>query len=132
MLSAVSKVNNVLKESFARNIFPRGYFRIRRSGGGGGGRGAWLHSKFAPEIRFRAPNFASKNKGDKQPKFCHLNFRYDPDIGILSQFFHLVVPELPKFFLFGDLAPNFVSKLKARSKAPRPRNIELSPGMNLH
>ena len=37
-----------------------------------------LAAKFASEIRVRAPNFASKNIGDKYPKFCPLNFRYNP------------------------------------------------------
>ena len=30
-------------------------------------------------------------------KFCPLDFRSDPKIGILSQLLHLVVTELPKF-----------------------------------
>ena len=41
-----------------------------------GGRGR-LVPKFASEIRVGAPNFASKNIGDKYPKFCPLNFRYN-------------------------------------------------------
>ena len=37
-------------------------------------------------------------------KFCPLDFRSDPKIGILSQLLHLVVTELPKLFLlFGEL-----------------------------
>ena len=76
-----------------------GYFHIRRSGGGEG-----LAPKFASEILVGAPNFASKNIGDKYPKFCPLIFRYDPKIVIFSQFLRLVVKELPKFFLlFGEL-----------------------------
>ena len=47
---------------------------------GGGG----LAPKFSSEIRVGSPNFASKNIGDNYPKFCPLNFRYDPKIGILS------------------------------------------------
>ena len=73
---------------------------------GGGG----LAPKFASEIRVRAPNFASKNIGNKCLKFCLLNFRYDLKIrykiffpGILSQFLPLVVPELPKFFSLLDI-----------------------------
>ena len=50
------------------------------SGGWGG-----LGHKFAPEIRVRAraPNFAAKHMaiiGEKYPKLCPLNFRYDPKI----------------------------------------------------
>ena len=63
-----------------------------------------LAPKFASEILAGAPNFTSKNIGDKYPKFCPLNFRYDPKIGIFSQLLRLVVTELPKFFLlFGEL-----------------------------
>ena len=89
---------------------PSGYFHIRRSEGG-------LVPKFASEIRVGSPNFESKNIGDKYPKFCTLNFRYDPKIGILSQILHLVVTELLKFFLLFDeigctlpqiLPPNFM------------------------
>ena len=54
---------------------PGGYFHIRRSGGGG------LAPNFASDILAGAPNFASKNINDKYPKFCPLNFRYDPKIG---------------------------------------------------
>ena len=43
---------------------------------GGGG----LATKFASEIRVRAPDFATKNIGEKYPKLCPLNFRYDPKI----------------------------------------------------
>ena len=56
----------------------RGYFHIRRSGG--------LVPKFASEILVEAPNFASKNVSDKYPKFCPLNFRYDPKIGTFPNF----------------------------------------------
>ena len=54
---------------------PRGDFHIRWLGGG-------LATKFAPEIRVRAraPNFATKHMGEKYPKLCPLNFRYDPKI----------------------------------------------------
>ena len=45
-----------------RSESQKGYFHIRRSGGGGG----------------LAPNFASENIGDRYPKFCPLNFRYNP------------------------------------------------------
>ena len=44
-----------------------------------GSRGV-LAPKFASEICVRAPNFASKKIYDKYPKFCPLNFRYDPKI----------------------------------------------------
>ena len=52
------------------------------SGGCGGG-GAWpqnLPPNFASEIRVGAPNFATKNIGEKYPTLCPLNFRYDPKI----------------------------------------------------
>ena len=49
---------------------PRGDFYIRWLGG--------LATKFASEIRVRAPNFATKNIGEKYPTLCPLNFRYDP------------------------------------------------------
>ena len=69
---------------------------LLRSGG--------LAPKLASEILVGAPNFASKNVSDKYPKFCPLNFRYDPKIGTFSQFLRRVVTELPKFFLiFGEL-----------------------------
>ena len=71
-----------------------GYFHIKRSGG--------LAPKFASEILVGAPNFASKNIGDKYPKFCPLDFRYDPKIKISSQLLRLVVTELLKFFLLFD------------------------------
>ena len=46
----------------------------------------------------------------------------------MSQFLPLVVPELPKFFLlFGDITPNFAPKLEARSKSPRPPDMEVPP-----
>ena len=56
----------------------RGYFHIRRSEG--------LAPKFASEIVVGAPTCASKNIGDKYPKFCPLNFRFDPKIGISPNF----------------------------------------------
>ena len=56
-----------------------GYFHIRRSGGG-------LAPKFASQILVEAPNFASKSIGNKYPKFCRLNFRYDPKIRIFPNF----------------------------------------------
>ena len=108
-----------------------GYFHIRRSEG--------LASKFTSEIRVGASNFPSKNIDDKYPKFCPLNFRYNPNapkIVILSQLLHLVVTQRPKFFLlFGEIAPNFASNLDIRSKLPppppRPPNMEVPPpGLN--
>ena len=72
----------------------RGYFHIRRSGG--------LAPKFVSEILVGAPNSASKNIGDKYSKFCPLNFRFDPKIGIFPQLLRLVITELPKFFLLLD------------------------------
>ena len=87
-----------------------------------GSRGG-LAPNFASEILVGAPNFASKNINDKYPKFCPLNFRYDPKIGTFSQLLRLVVTELPKFsLLFGELdrtlPPNFASKLDVSSKPP--------------
>ena len=61
---------------------------------------------FASEILVGAPNFASKTINDKYPKFCYLNFRYDPKIGTFPQLLRPVVTELPKLFLlFGGLGP---------------------------
>ena len=76
--------------------YPRGYFHIRRSGD--------LAPNSASKILVEAPNFASKNINDKYHKFCPLNFRYDPKIGTFNELLHLVVTELPKFFLLsGEL-----------------------------
>ena len=61
------------------------------------GRGV-LPPNFASEILVGATNFASKNINGKYPKFCPLNFRYDPKIGTFSQLLRLVVTELPKIF----------------------------------
>ena len=52
------------------------------SGGGGGG----LAPNFASEILAGAPNFASKKINDKYPKFCPLDFRYDPKLGLFPNF----------------------------------------------
>ena len=82
-----------------------------------------LARKFASEILVGAPNFASKNISDKYPKFCSLNFKYGPKIGIFfptfascgnrtSQVFPLIWRTWP------DLAPNFASNLDVRSKPP--------------
>ena len=59
-----------------------------------------------------APNFATKSTGKKYPKFCLSDMTLK-----MSHFLPLVVPDLSMFFLlFGDLTPNFASKLEARSK----------------
>ena len=62
---------------------------------------------FASEIHVRAPNFASKNIGDRCPNFALWISDIIPNapkIVILFQFFSLVVTELPKFFLlFGEI-----------------------------
>ena len=55
-----------------------------------------LAPKLASEILVGAPNFAFKNLGDKCPKFCPLNFRFDPKIGIFPQLLLLVITEVPK------------------------------------
>ena len=84
---------------------PKFQFQLAAQGGTSilGGRGG-LAPKFASEILVGAPNFASKNIGDKYPKFCPLNFRFDPKIGIFPQLLRLVITEVPKFFLlFGEL-----------------------------
>ena len=79
---------------------PRGVLSYQKVGGG-------LVPKFASEIRVGAPDFASQIIGGKYPKFCPLNFGYNPKcpkIVILSQLLRLVVTELPQFFLlFGEL-----------------------------
>ena len=63
-----------------------------------------LAPNFASEVLGGAPNFSSKNKNEKYPKFCPLNFRYDPKIWTFPKLLHLVVTELPKFFLlYGEL-----------------------------
>ena len=90
------------------DTIPRGYFLIRRSGS--------LAPNFGSEIPVGAPNFASKNMGDKYPKFCPLNFRYNPKCppncdsfpscgNRTSQIFPLI------WWNWLNLAPNFASKL---------------------
>ena len=64
-----------------RNCFeicPVGYFHIRWSGR--------LALNISSEILVGAPNFASKNIGDKYFKSCPLNFIFDPKIGISPRF----------------------------------------------
>ena len=61
-----------------------------------GGWGAWP-KKFASEILVGAPNFASKNISDKYPKFCPLNFRYDPKIETFPNFCVLWWQDFPCF-----------------------------------
>ena len=79
-----------------------------------------LAPKLASEILVGAPNVASKNLGDKYPKFCPLNFRFDPNIGIFPQLLLLVIKEVPKFFLlFGELGWNLPQTL--------PLNLMLGP-----
>ena len=64
-----------------------------------------LVPKFESEILVGAPNFASKNISDKYPKFCPLNFRYDPKIGIFHNFCVLLYQNFPSFpFYLVDLA----------------------------
>ena len=98
----------------------RGYFHIRRSGVGVG-----LAPKFASEIRVGAPNFASRNIGDKYPKFCPLKFIYNakcpqnchsfPTFGNrTSHVFPL------NWWTWLDFAPNSASKLDVRSKLHPP------------
>ena len=104
---------------------------------GGGG----LASKFASEILVGDPNFASKNLGDKYPKFCPLNFRFDPKIGIFPQLLRLVIRSSQVFPLIWcrtwlDLSPNFASELDVRSKPPpppppRPPNMAVPPGLQV-
>ena len=98
-----------------------------------GGRG--LAPNFASEILVGAPNFASKNIGYKNPKFCPLNFRYDPKIGNFPQLLCFVVTEGPKFFLlFGELSwilpqilpPNLT--WGPSPPPPRPPDMEVPPG----
>ena len=98
---------------------PGGYFHIRRSGG--------LAPNFASEILVVAPNFASKNINDKYPKFFPLNFRYDPKIGTFSQLLHLLVTELPKFFLLfcelGRTLPQILPPNLMRGPSPAPDSL---------
>ena len=58
-------------------MLPAGGTTISDSWGG-------LAPKFASEIRVRSPEFASKDIGDKYPKFCPFNFRYDPKICVVD------------------------------------------------
>ena len=96
-----------------------GYFHIKRSGG--------LAPKLASEILVGAPNFASKNIGDKYHKFCPLNFRFDPKIGIFQQLLRYVITELPKFFLlFGELGrtlPQISPPNLIRGPSPPPPDL---------
>ena len=57
------------------HIAPEGVLPYKEVGGAGG-----LAPNFASETHVGAPNFASKNIGnhDRYPKFCPLNFRYNP------------------------------------------------------
>ena len=72
--------------------------------GGRGGGGGGLVPKFASEILVGAPDFASKNIGDKYPKFYPVNLRFDPKVWTFCQHLCLVVTEFPRFFLlFGEL-----------------------------
>ena len=65
--------------------------------------------KFKSFDEFNTPQTASNFRhllscGTQYHEFCPLDSRSDPKIGILSQLLHLVVTELPKFFLlFGEL-----------------------------
>ena len=98
---------------------PGGYSNFRRSGG--------LAPKFASEILVGAPNFASKNIGDKYPKFCLLNFRFDPKFGIFSQLLRLVVTELSKFFSYlvnlAGPCPKFCLQTLCEVQAPPPPDL---------
>ena len=64
--TGLSKITHVI-EFGKPGLSPEGYFHIKRSGG--------LAPKFASEILVGATNFASKNIGDKYPKFCPQKYR---------------------------------------------------------
>ena len=96
----------------------RGYFHIKRSGG--------LAPNFASEIHVGTPNFASKNIGDRYPNICPLKFRYNRKCPQNCDSFQICVScsnRTPQIFpliwwTLLNLAPNFASKLDARSKSP--------------
>ena len=100
---------------------PRGYFHIRRL------RGAWLQN-LPLNFHVGSPNFASKNVGDKYPKFCPLNFRYNPKCPQNCDSFRTYAScgdRTSQAFssclvTWLDLAPKFASKLDVRSKPPLP------------
>ena len=71
-----------------------------------------------------SPKFCLQKYKWQIPKFCPLNFRYDPKIGTFSQLLRLVVTELPKFSSYmvnlAGPCPKFASELNVRSKNPPP------------
>ena len=92
------QVSNVRFHRYKHYLLePRGVLPYQEVGG--------LAPKFASEILVGAPNFASKNLSDKYPKFCPLNFRFDPKIGIFPQLLRLVITEVPKFYLVNLAGP---------------------------
>ena len=101
--------------------------------------GGWggLAPKFASEIFVGAPDFASKNIGEKYPKFCLWISDLTPKLGFFPQILRLVVTELPKFFmLFGELGQTLPQILPPNlmwgpSPPPRPPNMEVPPGYEL-
>ena len=81
-----------------------------------GGRGG-LVPKFASQILVEAPNFASKSIGNKYPKFCRLNFRYDPKIRIFPTFASCgdrTSQVFPIWWIWLNVSQNFASKLDVR------------------
>ena len=98
--------------------------------------------KFASrsKIRVRAQPFASQNIGDKYPKFCPLDFSYDPDICVVDLCeFSWAVYSLVTFrvtfkqIICDSLSKIIASKLETRSNAPLPRppNMKVPPGYQI-
>ena len=110
------------------------YFYIRRSGRGEAGRGG-LSPTFASEILVGAPNFASKNIGDKYCEFCPLKFRYDAKIGIFSPIFASCGNRTSQvFLLFSELGwtlPQICLQTWCEVKAPDPGPLTSKYGSTL-
>ena len=102
---------------------PRGYFHIKRSGGGGG---AWPQN-LPPKIWItNTPNFALWVSGITPNA---------PKTMILSQVLRVVVTEFPMFFLFfgelGRTLPQFLPLNLMSGPGPPPPNMELPPDPEL-
>ena len=91
------------------------------------------------EVGGLAPNFASKNIGDRYPKFCPLNFRYNPKCCQNCFSFPIFAscsnrtPQI--FLLFGELDRTLPQILPLNSMPgpslppppPRPPDMEVPP-----
>ena len=101
---------------------PRGYFQIRRSGGGLG-----PHIKFGSKIWGKV-----RPREEKFAKFCHhktQKFGKVPILGSYLKFRGQNLGYLSVIFLeakFG--APTRISEANLGAKPPRPPNMEIPPG----